>query len=346
MSTPAAGPIVIAVDGGGSKTDAVALDLNGRILGVALGSGSNPQTIGVAAAVTVVDSLVNELLEPLGRASEPQAAVLQASVYLSGLDLAVEVATFRAALDPLPWTKGQAPFVADNDMFALLRAGTEEPNAVAVVCGTGINCVGVRADGEHARFDALGVISGDWGGGGFLGEQALWHAARAIDARGGPTVFTTSIPAHFGLPSVQAVIEAFHFGRLSSSRFPELAPLVLAAADDGDQAAFAILDRQAEEIVSMAVSAITRLELSDTALPVVLGGGVLATANARLIAGITAGLAVKAPLARVDLVRARPILGAAMLALESAGVDRSAIARAHVAVADRFSPDWEEGTRE
>lgn len=325
-------PIVIAVDGGGSKTDAVAIDLDGRILATTRGTGSNPQTIGVPAAVRIVDSLVNELLEPLDH-----APVLQASVYLSGLDLAVEVATYRAALDPLPWTKGGRPFVADNDMFALLRAGTQEPNAVAVVCGTGINCVGVRADGEHARFDALGTISGDWGGGGFLGEQALWHAARAIDGRGGPTVFTTSIPDHFGLPDVQSVIEAFHFGRLSYSRFSDLAPLVLAAADDGDPAAFAILDRQAEEIVAMAVSAINRLELGDTALPVVLGGGVLATGNARLIAGITAGLAARAPRARVELVQARPILGAAMLALESAGAGEDAIEAARMAILDRFS---------
>ena len=103
-------------------------------------------------------------------------------------------------------------------------------------------------------------------------------------------------------------------------------------------AAFAILDRQAEEIVSMAVSAITRLNLGDTDLPVVLGGGVLATANRRLLVGITVGLERLSPRARVDLVRARPILGAAMLALESAGADRNAIARAQVAVAEHFSP--------
>ncbi len=329
----AAGPIVIAVDGGGSKTDAVALSQGGALLATAHGAGSSPQIIGVPAAVEVVDALVNEVLEACGRPT-----VLQASVYLSGLDLAVEVETFRTALDPLPWTKGGRPFVADNDMFALLRAGTEEPNAVAVVCGTGINCVGVRADGEHARFDALGTISGDWGGGSFLGEQALWHAARAIDGRGEPTVFTTTIPAHFDLPNVQAVIEAFHFGRMSWSRFAELAPLVLAASDEGDSAAFAILDRQAEEIVSMAVSAITRLGLGDTVLPVVLGGGVLATANRRLLAGIRTGLAIRAPRAQIDLVRARPILGAALLALESAGADRSALARAQTVVAERFSP--------
>ena len=326
-------PIVIAVDGGGSKTDAVALGLDGALLTTAHGTGSSPQLIGVSASVRVVDALVNEILDACG---PPQ--VLQASVYLSGLDLPVEVATFRAALEPLPWTQGGRPFVADNDMFALLRAGTQEPDAVAVVCGTGINCGGVRADGRQARFDALGTISGDWGGGTFLGEQALWHAARAVDGRGGPTVFTSSIPAHFGLENVQAVIEALHFGRLPGHRLSELAPLVLAAADGGDPAAFTILDRQAEEIVAMAVSAITRLGLVDAPLPIVLGGGVLSAANRRLLAGIEKGLAARAPRARMQLARARPILGSALLALESAGATPDALARAEAAVTDRFSP--------
>ena len=72
----------------------------------------------------------------------------------------------------------------DNDLFALLEAGTDSPDAVAVVCGTGVNAVGRAADGRTVRFPALGSISGDWGGGGQLGMQALSHAARAVDGRG------------------------------------------------------------------------------------------------------------------------------------------------------------------
>ncbi len=50
---PTADPIVIAVDGGGSKTDAVALGLDGTLLTTAHGTGSSPQLIGVDAAVRV-----------------------------------------------------------------------------------------------------------------------------------------------------------------------------------------------------------------------------------------------------------------------------------------------------
>ena len=75
--------------------------------------------------------------------------------------------------------------VVRNDTFAILRAGVEEPRGVAVVCGAGINCVGMRPDGRVARFPALGRVSGDWGGGGGLFEEAMWRGARAEDGRGG-----------------------------------------------------------------------------------------------------------------------------------------------------------------
>ncbi len=53
--------------------------------------------------------------------------------------------------------------MVDNDTFALLRSGTDRGWGVAVVCGGGINCVGLTADGREVRFPSLGPITGDWG---------------------------------------------------------------------------------------------------------------------------------------------------------------------------------------
>jgi N-acetylglucosamine kinase-like BadF-type ATPase len=322
--------MIVAVDGGGSKTDAVAVSLDGRVLAHRRGAATNPQTHGLERAVAVVDSLVTELIESTG------SPLLGSGVFLSGLDLEIEIETFRAAVAHLPWASAGASLV-DNDMFALLRAGTVASDAVAVVCGTGINCVGVRADGETARFAALGTISGDWGGGSQLGEQALWHAARAIDGRGRPTVFTQLVPAHFALPHVAAVTEALHFGRLAYSALATLPPVVFAAADSGDAVASEIVDRQADEIVALAVAAIDRLHLHETALPVVLGGGVLAAGNNRLLSAIATRLAVRAPLASLLLVRERPIVGAALLALTAVGASSDSEDTARTALADAFA---------
>jgi len=308
--------MVIAVDGGGSKTDVWAIGLDGTVLARVSGPGSNPQLLGVERVVELIDGLVQDVTAAPGA-----LPLLRTNIYLSGLDLPVEIEQFREVVERRAWARGVTgePVVIDNDLLALLRAGTLESDAVALICGTGINCIGVRSDGEVARFLALGMISGDWGGGWHLGESALWHAARAADGRGPATALTSLIPATLGLGSVLEVVEALHFGVLPSSELARLCPDVFTAARGGDEIAGALVDRLAEEIVLMVSTALTRLNLIDRAIPVVLGGGVLAAADARLMAGIETGLAARARRARIRLVTAPPIVGAAILALESVG---------------------------
>jgi N-acetylglucosamine kinase-like BadF-type ATPase len=326
--------ILIAVDGGGSKTDAVAVDTDGNVLARVRGSGSAFDTDRMKESVRIVDQVISEVHREIG--SPP---LLQTSIYLSGLDTDAEIESFTVATSDKWWASGDMAgrVVIDNDMFALLRAGTERADAVAVVCGTGINCVGVRADGMHARFMAWGMVSGDWGGGWDLGEQAIWHAARALDGRGPWTSLVSSIPAALGATDLIAVIEGVHFGRISPQRYSLLAPLVLEAAIAGDGPARVIVDRQATEIVDLAVSALNRLKLLDKPVPVILGGGVISSGNARLLAGIRNELAHRAPYAYVEIVHSRPILGAALLALEAVGAGAPALARARARL-ERANP--------
>ena len=74
--------------------------------------------------------------------------------------------------------------------------------------------------------------------------------------------------------------------------------------------------RQADEVVAYAVTALRRLALLDTASEVVLGGGVLAAQAAVLMTPIESALAQRAPLATVVVPRSRPLVGAALLGLE------------------------------
>jgi len=316
VSTEADGPLAIAVDGGGSKTDAVALTLDGTVVAEARGTTSSPHVIGMRESAELVSALIGRLREQTGPRD-----IAAANLYLSGLDLPSEIEAFRAAVAGTAW----ADATIDNDLFALLRAGTDEPDAVAVVCGTGINCVGVRADGRTVRYPSLGTISGDWGGGWHLGERALWFAARAADGRGGPTALERAVPAAFGLTSVQELIEALHFGRLPNRDLALLAPTVFACAREGDAVAISLVEEQAEEIATLAVTTLRRLELLGRPVPVVLGGGVIGGRDERLLGTVERLLAERAPAARMELVTAAPILGAALLALESAGADPVAL---------------------
>jgi N-acetylglucosamine kinase-like BadF-type ATPase len=313
-----ASSVVVAVDGGGSKTDAVAMTLDGAVVGRASGPGTSPHFIGVDAAVSQIDALVREVAGTL--------PISQVNIYLSGLDLPSEVQTFAAAIARVDWSDGAT--VVDNDLYALLRSGTSEPDAVAVVCGTGINALGQRWDGATARFAALGTISGDWGGGTGLGEAAIWHAARDADRRGPATSLTAAVPGVFGLATIADVTEGLHLGRIAYGDLALLSPTVFAHADAGDAIARSLVQRQGNEIAIMAISCLERLDLIERAVPVVLGGGILANRHELLWSAIELEFYSRAPRAILTHVTAPPLLGAALLALESAHADAPAIARA------------------
>lgn len=299
---------VLAVDAGNSKTDVVVVADDGHVLAAARGGGFRPPVVGVEAAVDTVADAVGQAFAAAG-----VSAVGHVSACLANADFPVEEERLAAALHARAWGKSVE---VRNDTFAILRAGVTEPRGVAVVCGAGINCVGMRPDGRTARFPALGRISGDWGGGWGLAEEALWHASRAEDGRGADTDLARVLPAHFGLPSVYALVEALHLEDIAPARRHELTPVLFATAAAGDPVARSLVDRLAEEVVAMATVALTRLDLLDEETPVLLGGSVLAARHPQLDDGIRELLAEGAPKAVPRVVTAPPVLGAALLGLD------------------------------
>ncbi|BDH03769.1 N-acetylglucosamine kinase [Streptomyces seoulensis] len=311
---------VLAVDAGNSKTDVAVVGAGGEVLATARGGGFRPPAVGVDRAL---DALAVPVERALAEAGVPY--VSHVSACLANADLPVEEEQLAAAVTARAWG---ASVAVRNDTFAILRAGVAEPRGVAVVCGAGINCVGMRPDGRTARFPALGRLSGDWGGGWGLAEEALWHAARAEDGRGEATELARTVPAHFGLPTTAALIESLHLGRLAPERRHELAPVLFSTAAGGDPVARSLVDRLAEEVALMATVALTRLDLLTEPTAVLLGGGVLAAGHPQLDQGIRTRLAAQAPLAEPQLITAPPVLGAALLGLDHLGSPPGAQARA------------------
>ncbi|MFB7531306.1 N-acetylglucosamine kinase [Streptomyces sp. NPDC056178] len=308
---------VLAIDAGNSKTDVALIGADGTILSTGRGGGFQPPAVGIEAAVDVLGAAVGQALELPG---VPAGAVTHVSACLANADLPVEEEQLARALAARGWG---ATVEVRNDTFAILRAGVDEPRGVAVVCGAGINCVGMVPDGRTARFPAIGRISGDWGGGAGLAEEAMWFASRAEDGRGEPTELARTLPGHFGLGSMYALIEALHLGHVEFERRHELAPVLFATSAAGDPVAGALVDRLAQEVVAMASVALGRLGLLDEEAPVVLGGGVLAARHPQLDDRIAELLAARAPKAVIRVVTEPPVLGAALLGLDHTGAGAS-----------------------
>ncbi|MFC9700356.1 N-acetylglucosamine kinase [Streptomyces sp. NPDC056943] len=314
---------LLAVDAGNSKTDVAVVTEDGTVLGAARGGGFQPPLVGVETAVDALAEIVGRAWEAAGGTGAP-AGFAHVAACLANADLPVEEDGLHAALVARGWSPSVR---VRNDTFAILRAGLDEPRGVAVVCGAGINCVGMAPDGRTARFPAIGKISGDWGGGAGMADEALWFAARAEDGRGEPTELARALPAHFGLETMYELIEAVHLGRIPFVRRHELTPVLFRVSAAGDPVALALVHRLAEEVVTLSTVALGRLGLLDEEAPVMLGGSVLAARHPQLEDRIAELLGARAPKATIGFVTAPPVLGAGLLALDEVAAAPAAAAR-------------------
>jgi N-acetylglucosamine kinase-like BadF-type ATPase len=331
-------PAVLAIDGGNSKTDVALIADDGTVLASLRGPGASHEDFGLEEAMRRLGEIVQTA------AGRPGLVARHTSACLAGADLPEEEAMLTAAIEREGWTQTAA---VANDTFAVLRAGLtpgdgEPAWGIAVTCGAGINCVGVGPDGVTTRFLAFGLLSGDWGGGLGLGHHSIWHAIRAEDGRGEPTELQAAVPAFLGLASMHDVAVAIHLGQLGEDDLIRLPAVLFATAEAGDAVAISLVERQAEEVTTMAVTAIGRLGL-DTGqeskqIPVILGGGVLEAKNPLLTDGIARRLAKLAPTAVARVVDAPPVTGAALLGLDQLGAGPAAKTRLRAHYDSKVSP--------
>lgn len=301
----------VAVDGGNSKTDVVAATADGRVHAYLRAGTSSPHRLGYRESIDLLGKLIEIARAEAGWGSEARLARVDA--LLAGADLPVEVERLNTDARSRDWAETVR---VDNDTFALLRAGTDDRNAVAVICGAGMNCIGRNESGEWSRFPALGPTTGDWGGGEDLGDAVLFHAVRAEDGRGPQTALTEAVRTHFRTASAEEAALGLHLGTFSRERVHGLVPLLFAAADAGDACAESVVERQAEEITAMVRVSARRLGLSAVPFTIVGGGGVLGSAPAALERHLAPRFAAAFPHATYAVLDRPPVLGAAWSALD------------------------------
>lgn len=315
------GAAVLAVDGGNSKTDLALVGHEGTLIATSRAPGSSHQRVGLRGAVDAIHAGLVELSHRAGLAGV--APLAEIGVYcLAGVDLPIDLELLKGALRQERVTNDLLLY---NDTLAVLWAGSTEGWGVAVAAGTGLNCVGIDPGGRQLRFPALGQISGDWvAGGRWLGTRALGQAVRASDGRGPRTSLEEAVPAYYDLPDPMAVAEAVYTGKIEERQLHRLAPTVFEHAAKGDEVARSLLDQMADEVVTYVRATVDNLRLRDADVPIVLGGGLFRSGEAGFLNRVYDGIARVAPRARVRLLEAPPVLGAAMRGLREIGAEPEA----------------------
>ena len=262
----------LAIDGGGTKTVAVRVTADGRLLAAARCGATNPNDIGREEACRRLAALLDQL------GADGRDAALFAGI-------AGCIGNEDSLLSTL---HGRAARVAVGSDAVNLLSVMGHRDGACLISGTGSVCF-VRRGEAIRRIGGWGYLL-DGGGSGYdIGRDALAAVLRAHDGRGSPTALTERLSEllgespHTAIPRIYAGGKAF---------IASLAPTVCAAAEQGDEAALAILDRNADALGELLAAA--KAGFADADMPVQLGGSLLTTAHllldrlrSRLPAGIT-----------------------------------------------------------
>lgn len=314
--------IVVGIDGGGTKTHALAVDERGNILGSATGGPSNYHSLGLPNALDVLADATRQAL------SGQRADI---AVYCLG--------ACDSDVDEQRLTEGlcarnlAARVICYNDSFAPLRAGSSRPYGVAVICGTGFNACGIAPDGRQARLYSLGPLTGDWGGGTSIGEAMFGAAYRAEDGRGQPTMLTEMLLKAFDVPDLKTLAYRIADRKIHHRDVARLAPLVFEAAEAGDAVARAIVLRQADEIAIAALAMLRRLDMTDLDVDVILSGGVINGRGPLLLEATTRQITAVCPKACVRRLHVPPVIGAVALGFDALGLPAPQIDGSQLSIA-------------
>ena len=303
---------LLAVDGGGTKTAAVAFDPSGRVLAQGTFGPSNLQNLGEARCSQVLTDAIERVLRLAG--SEP-AEIEAACLGLGGLDTDEDLAAYTRIARRI---FGQAAdrVQLENDGFIAIHAGTLGRPGIALIAGTGSMAIGVNEQGERARSGGWGALFGDEGSAYDVGRQAIVKALQAMDGRGPFTALVPAIEARFGMP-LTAVVARLYRDPSPQTTVASLAETVHAVAEAGDPLARDLLQEAARHLVSCVNALLKQLAFAERPVPVVLSGGLFRSS-------IVADRVTRELVARGDVRPVRPVLppigGACVLALVKVGV--------------------------
>ncbi|TMD01250.1 MAG: hypothetical protein E6J11_03655 [Chloroflexi bacterium] len=249
-------PYVLGVDGGNTKTVALIASLDGTILGAGRGgcgdiynaSAGKLWPDSASAAVANIEYTVNAALDAAGI----KAADLVTSVFnMAGADWPEDFVYLQTAMQERGF--GRTIYV-QNDALGVLHAGSSNDTGVSVVCGTGA-ATGARApDGRtwHSSF-----WQDQAQGSSLMAQRALDAVYRSELGIDPPTTLTPRILDFYKLKTVEELLHLFT-NRLQRHqyRIDQLTPLLLDAAQAGDNAATHIVQEQGQLLANAIIETV------------------------------------------------------------------------------------------
>jgi len=261
--------LLLAVDSGGSKCEALCVDEAGKILGQAhrdFRNASDERFIGgLGRSESLVSDTIRAALPPILECSE---------LHVCG--------PLPNQLEPdLCEVQNISHHIVVEKDGPLALVGTD--SGIVVLAGTGAFAYGRRRDGNEILFDGIGPLYGDYGSGFQIGLAGIRAAGRSTWNARYETALTVPIldacRVQSGMGDDFSMMDYMADIR-DRSEIAALARIVDRVADEGDPSALEIIRRAAADMAETVRCVVEYLDVANDALPLIGTGSVVT--NSRL----------------------------------------------------------------
>lgn len=264
--------IILAVDGGATKTTVTLRTIQGECLFEKTTTGSNYQTIGIDA----VSAMLNDLLYAT-YLSTNLTSIDVAVFAMAGIDTKSDVETVTQIIEQ---SLHSTPFrietlIIENDVQATLIGLVQNTPGVLLISGTGSIAFGTDGRNRFIRTGGWGHRASDEGSGYWIGRQILKAVFKAEDGLQPPTVLKKLLLEKLQINSVDQLVTWLYQPGYTNGQTASISPLLQEAISLYDEEAIHIAQSAAKELFLLVKGTLTKLHYDGEPLTLHLNGGIL-----------------------------------------------------------------------
>lgn len=302
---------LIGIDGGGTSSRLLAMDLAGNELCSCRGKSISLESNHATVVKNNLLLLLNKMQSSFGLSLEH---CLGMCVGTAGVDTEYTRLAMENMLDDLGMN---FPIKVVNDSEIALYANTHGKAGIMIISGTGSIGYGLNEEKKTWRVGGFGYLVGDQGSAYWVGAKGIEAALMAYDHSKQDTCLINDFCKYLNLNSFDEILDFVY--QKNKSDLAQLAYVVDDAREKKDAVAAQIMDEALDSLMLLISTLVRELNMKGKQYPVVLGGGFLMHTK-WLNKSLRVRISTEYPWLNPTVIKEKAELGAVYMAADMLGL--------------------------